>query len=124
MCVSFMVTILVIAGQLRHPSVAFTHTRAMGRARGNCDIPCRAAGLLCGRTRAGPADLASRERNGQTSLRTGGFHMRIIMSGLFCGLLGCVSVASASPCAKAPDVTAFDVAGLKAKLMVTAITCN
>jgi hypothetical protein len=50
--------------------------------------------------------------------------MRINLSGLFCGLLGCAGIASASPCAKAPDVTAFDIAGLKAKLMVTAITCN
>ena len=30
----------------------------------------------------------------------------------------------AGPCAKPIDVTAFDVAGLKSKLMVTAITCN
>ena len=50
--------------------------------------------------------------------------MRIMLSGLFCGLLGCAGIASAAPCAKAPDVTAFDIAGLKAKLMVTAITCN
>ncbi len=39
------------------------------------------------------------------------------------GLL-CAGAASAQPCAKPADVTAFDVAGLKSKLMVTALTCN
>jgi len=33
-------------------------------------------------------------------------------------------IAVAEPCAKPADVTAFDVAGLKAKLMVTALTCS
>ena len=33
-------------------------------------------------------------------------------------------IAAAQPCAKPADVTAFDVAGLKTKLMVTALTCS
>jgi hypothetical protein len=39
------------------------------------------------------------------------------------GLL-CAGVASAEPCARPADVTAFNVASLKSKLMVTALTCN
>jgi len=39
------------------------------------------------------------------------------------GLL-CAGVASAQPCARPADVTAFDIASLKSKLMVTALTCN
>jgi hypothetical protein len=33
-------------------------------------------------------------------------------------------IAAAEPCARPADLTALDVAGLKSKLMVTAITCN
>jgi hypothetical protein len=33
-------------------------------------------------------------------------------------------IASAEQCAKPADVSAFDIAGLKSKLMVTALTCN
>ena len=51
------------------------------------------------------------------------------MKNMFVGLLGCALIGigaanAAGPCAKPIDVTAFDVAGLKSKLMVTAITCN
>lgn len=50
--------------------------------------------------------------------------MRSILSGLLAGLVLGAGIASAQPCARPADVTAFDVAGLKSKLMVTAITCN
>jgi len=50
--------------------------------------------------------------------------MRIAFSAcLAAGLLG-AGIAAAQPCAKPADVSAFDVAGLKSKLMVTALTCN
>jgi hypothetical protein len=50
--------------------------------------------------------------------------MRVLFSGLLAaGLLG-AGFASAQPCAKPADVSAFDIAGLKSKLMVTALTCN
>jgi hypothetical protein len=50
--------------------------------------------------------------------------MRMLsLSLLATGLLS-AGVAFAEPCAKPADVTAFDVAGLKSKLMVTAITCS
>lgn len=50
--------------------------------------------------------------------------MRILFSSLLAtGLLG-ADLAAAQPCARPADVTAFTVAGLKSKLMVTAITCN
>jgi hypothetical protein len=46
----------------------------------------------------------------------------------FAALLGAgllsAGIAAAEPCARPADMTAFDVAGLKSKLMVTAITCN
>ena len=38
--------------------------------------------------------------------------------------MGFGAASAAEPCARPTDVTAFDVAGLKSKLMVTAITCN
>ncbi len=50
--------------------------------------------------------------------------MRITLSALLAGGLLSAGIAAAQPCAKPPDVTAFDVAGLKSKLMVTALTCN
>lgn len=50
--------------------------------------------------------------------------MRSISSGLIAGLLLGAGIAAAEPCARPADVTAFDVAGLKSKLMVTAITCS
>ncbi len=50
--------------------------------------------------------------------------MRIMLAGLFAGSMLCAGIAYAEPCAKPADVTAFQVAGLKAKLMVTAITCS
>jgi|tagenome__1003787_1003787.scaffolds.fasta_scaffold20696839_2 hypothetical protein len=45
--------------------------------------------------------------------------MSLLATGLLAG-----GMALAEPCAKPADVTAFDVAGLKSKLMVTAITCS
>ena len=42
---------------------------------------------------------------------------------LAAGLL-CAGIASAQQCAKPADVSAFDIASLKSKLMVTALTCN
>jgi hypothetical protein len=50
--------------------------------------------------------------------------MRMIsLSLLATGLLS-GGMALAEPCARPADVTAFDVAGLKSKLMVTALTCS
>ena len=50
--------------------------------------------------------------------------MNISFSALLAGALLSTGIAAAEPCAKPADVTAFDVAGLKSKLMVTALTCN
>ncbi len=50
--------------------------------------------------------------------------MRIMFSGLLVSGLLCAGIAVAQPCAKPADVSAFDVASLKSKLMVTALTCS
>ena len=50
--------------------------------------------------------------------------MHFTFSALMATGLLCAGVASAQPCAKPADLTAFDIAGLKSKLMVTALTCN
>ncbi len=50
--------------------------------------------------------------------------MRLMFSGLLAAGLLSAGIAAANPCAKPADVYAFDVASLKTKLMVTAITCN
>jgi hypothetical protein len=50
--------------------------------------------------------------------------MRITISALLATGLLSAGIAAAQPCAKPADVTAFDVASLKSKLMVTALTCN
>ena len=50
--------------------------------------------------------------------------MRIIVSAVLATGLLSAGMAVAQPCAKPADVTAFDVASLKSKLMVTALTCN
>ena len=51
--------------------------------------------------------------------------MHVKFAALLAGaLLSAAGIAAAKPCAKPVDVTAFDVAGLKSKLMVTALTCN
>lgn len=50
--------------------------------------------------------------------------MHFTFSALIATGLLCAGAAAAQPCAKPADVTAFDVAGLKSKLMVTALTCN
>ena len=61
---------------------------------------------------------------GQATPRDWSFRMRISCSpSLAAGLL-CAGIAGAQPCAKPADVSAFDIAGLKSKLMVTALTCN
>ena len=50
--------------------------------------------------------------------------MRIIVSAvLSIGLLS-AGIAAAQPCAKPADLTAFDIASLKSKLMVTALSCS
>lgn len=50
--------------------------------------------------------------------------MRVLFSGLLAaGLLG-GQVAAAQSCARPADVSAFDLAGLKTQLMVTALTCK
>jgi len=50
--------------------------------------------------------------------------MRTLFSGLLAAGLLTAGIASAETCAKPADVSAFDIAGLKSKLMVTALTCN
>ena len=50
--------------------------------------------------------------------------MRILFSGLVAVGLLSSQVADAQSCARPADKTAFDVAGLKSQLMVTAITCE
>jgi hypothetical protein len=50
--------------------------------------------------------------------------MRVTTGVLPAFLLLSAGIAAAEPCARPADVTAFDIAGLKSKLMVTALTCN
>ena len=50
--------------------------------------------------------------------------MRATLSVLLAAGLLSAGVAAARPCASPADVTALDVASLKSKLMVTALTCN
>ena len=50
--------------------------------------------------------------------------MLATVSALVAAGLLTAGVAAAQPCARPADVTAFDIAGLKSKLMVTALTCN
>ena len=50
--------------------------------------------------------------------------MRILLSGLVAAGLFTSQMAQAQSCARPADKTAFDVAGLKSQLMVTAITCE
>jgi hypothetical protein len=50
--------------------------------------------------------------------------MRGALSALVAASLLMGQVANAQPCAKPVDKTAFDVAGLKSQLMVTALTCD
>jgi hypothetical protein len=50
--------------------------------------------------------------------------MRLMFSALLGSGLLCAGLAAAQPCAKPADVAAFDVAAIKSKLMVTALTCD
>jgi hypothetical protein len=51
--------------------------------------------------------------------------MRTIIAGLLgCALAGYGVASAAGPCTRPVDRTAVDIAGLKSKLMVTAITCS
>jgi hypothetical protein len=50
--------------------------------------------------------------------------MRILLSSLIAAGLLTSQLAQAQSCARPADKTAFDVAGLKSHLMVTAITCE
>ncbi len=50
--------------------------------------------------------------------------MRILLSSLIAAGLLTSQFAQAQSCARPTDKTAFDVAGLKSQLMVTAITCE
>jgi hypothetical protein len=63
------------------------------------------------------------QRHSRSACGRNGSRFRVPLSLLATGLLS-AGVAFAEPCAKPADVTAFDVAGLKSKLMVTAITCS
>src|SRR6202035_1355051 len=86
----------------------------------------------CGRgERANPPNttstqerLASPTAARHTPRDSGGIAMHIKFAALLAGALLSAGIAAAKPCAKPADVTAFDVAGLKSKLMVTALTCN
>jgi hypothetical protein len=50
--------------------------------------------------------------------------MRAVLSGVVAASLLLGQIANAQPCARPADKTAFDVAGLKSQLMVTALTCD
>jgi hypothetical protein len=50
--------------------------------------------------------------------------MRTMFSGLLAAGVLCAGIASAEQCAKPADVSAFAIAGLKSKLMITALTCS
>ena len=50
--------------------------------------------------------------------------MRILLSSMLAATLLTSHMAAAQSCARPADKTAFDVAGLKSQLMVTAITCE
>ncbi len=50
--------------------------------------------------------------------------MRGVLSGVIAASLLAGQVASAQPCARPVDKAAFDVAGLKSQLMVTALACD
>src|SRR5271165_6077929 len=50
--------------------------------------------------------------------------MRRVLSSVVAASLLLSQVANAQPCAKPADKTAFDVAGLKSQLMVTALACD
>lgn len=50
--------------------------------------------------------------------------MRGVLSGVVAASLLLGPLANAQPCARAADKTAFDVAGLKSQLMVTALACD
>ncbi len=50
--------------------------------------------------------------------------MRRVVSGVAAASLLLSPVANAQPCARPADKTAFDVAGLKSQLMVTALACD
>ena len=50
--------------------------------------------------------------------------MRILLSSVLAAGLLASQVSQAQTCARPADKTAFDVAGLKSQLMVTAITCE
>jgi hypothetical protein len=50
--------------------------------------------------------------------------MRGVISGVVAASLLLGQIANAQACAKPADQTAFDVAGLKSQLMVTALACD
>ncbi len=50
--------------------------------------------------------------------------MRAVLSGVVAASLLLGQIANAQPCARPADKTAFDVAGLKSQLMVTALACD
>jgi hypothetical protein len=50
--------------------------------------------------------------------------MRGVLSGIVAASLLMGQVAQAQPCAKPADKMAFDIAGLKSQLMVTALACD
>jgi hypothetical protein len=47
-----------------------------------------------------------------------------VLSGVVAASLLVGQIANAQPCARPPDKAAFDVAGLKSQLMVTALACD
>ncbi|MDQ2801752.1 MAG: hypothetical protein M3Y41_03330 [Pseudomonadota bacterium] len=50
--------------------------------------------------------------------------MRLALTGLIAATLLTAQMAAAAPCANPIDQGAFDIAGLKSQLMVTALSCN
>ena len=89
---------------IRHPRIALTRAEALVAYRNGA---CRDTGRIGSTPTVG----------GIASMRT------MVSAVLATGLLS-AGIAAAQPCAKPADVTAFDVASLKSKLMVTALTCN
>lgn len=69
--------------------------------------------------------LPRHDHIGKVSANRGQFSMHKTIAGLCaCIMAGIGAASAAQPCARPIDRTAFDIAGLKSKLMVTAITCS
>lgn len=68
--------------------------------------------------------LPSKRPAGTIRCFGGECRMRIMTSALLAAGLLSAGIAAAQPCARPTDAVALDIASLKSKLMVTALTCN